>query len=238
MSNTKHLAQIVVVSYNGRAPFKEDMFIDLPVSMQALNLVLLSKRMNRPGQTTQARAADSALYALNGSIVRVALPRLVPQKTQTAFSEITISGDREALTVRTERVNNLTAVAEKTLADRFTSITLKAVARAAVKNALAAGAGIGTRAAMGKNNDAGPWIALLVSAIGKFWAVYSEKADTRSWRTLPDEIQMARVWVPAGTYKVGIRPMGRAGGELHGGGARTVTVRAGETMLLTERVLP
>ena len=235
---TEHLAQVVFVSYNGRAPYKEDLFIDLPVSMEALNLALLSKRMNRPGQTRQARMAEGAIYGVNGSIVRVALPRLIVQKSQTAFSEINLAGNQgQSFTLRTEVVDNLSAAAEKTLADRFTAITLKAVARAAVKNAVAAGAGLGTQAAMGKNNDLGPWIGLLVTIIGKAFAIYSEEADKRSWRTLPDEIQMARTWVPAGTYSVDIRPVGRTGGQPGTKATKTVTLRAGETVLITDRVL-
>ena len=238
VAETGRLAQLIVISYNGRAPYKEDLFIDLPVSMEALNLVLLSKRMNRAGQSRQARAADSALYGINGSIVRVALPKLVPQKAQTAFSEVTLSGDLAPVVTQTQLVDNVTATAEKTLGDNFTAITLKAVARAAVKNALAAGAGVGTQAAMGRNSDIGPWIGLLVSVVAKAFAIYSEEADKRSWRTLPDEIQMARVWVPAGTYTLGIRPVRRSGGEVRNERPRTVTLKEGEATLIMDRVIP
>ena len=238
MSETQSLAQLVVVSYNGRAPYKEDLFIDLPVSMEALNLVLLNRGLNRPRQGRQARAADSALYGLSGNVVRVALPRLVPQKTSIAYSEVSLTGTETPFTARTELVDNLTAIAEKTLADRFTAISLKAVARAAVKNALAEGAGYGTRAALGSDNNAGPWIGLLVTILGRMFATYTEEADKRSWRTLPDEIHMTRLWVPPGIYQVKVRPVSRSGAVGRQEALRTVTLRQGETSLVTERVLP
>lgn len=238
VSETEALAQLVVVSYNGRAPYKEDLFIDLPVSMEALNLVLLNRGLSRPGQQTrEGRMADSALYGLSGSVVRVALPKLVPQKSVVARSEVSVTGPEGAFTAGTELVDNVTAVAERTLADRFTAISLKAVARAAVKHALAEGAGQGTRAAMG-NNNAGPWVGLLVMFLGKFLAVYTEEADKRSWRTLPDEIQMTRLWVPPGTYEVGIRPVARAGGLERPESRHKVTLQRGTTSLILERVLP
>jgi hypothetical protein len=238
ISDTEGLAQLVVVSYNGRAPYKEDLFIDLPVSMEALNLVLLNRGLNRPGhQTREGRMADSALYGLSGSVVRVALPKLVPQKSAVARSEVSVAGAGGAFTARTELVNNVTAVAERTLADRFTAISLKAVARAAVKHALAEGVGQGTRAAMG-NNNAGPWVGLLVMFLGKALAVYTEEADKRSWRTLPDEIQLARLWAPPGTYEVRVRPVTGAGGLERQETRRTVTLQRGATHLLVERVLP
>ena len=36
----------------------------------------------------------------------------------------------------------------------------------------------------------------------KGFAVASEEADKRSWRTLPDEIHLARAWVSPGEYRV------------------------------------
>jgi hypothetical protein len=229
----------VVVSYNGRAPYKEDLFIDLPVSMEALNLVLLNRGINRPGQQgRQGRMADSALYGLSGNVVRVALPKLVPQKTSIARSEVSLTGPEGRFTATTELVNNLTAVAEKTLADRFMAISLKAVARAAVKHALAEGAGQGTRMAMGNNSNAGPWIGLLVMFLGKALAIYTEEADKRSWRTLPDEIHMTRIWVPPGTYEVNVRPVTKTGGSGRQPATRAVTLRRGETNLIIERSLP
>jgi len=237
VKESENLAQLVVLSYNGRAPYKDDLFIDLPVSVDALNLALLSKRMNRPGHGPQARAAESSLYGLSGGIVRVALPKLIPQKTQTSFSEITLSGEAGSFTTRSVLVDNLTATAEKALAEQFTSITMKAVARAAVKNALAAGAGYGTSAALGRNNSWGPLLGLLVSVVGRLFAVYSEEADKRSWRTLPDEIQMARIWVPAGTYEVAIQPKRHSGSGLRTETPRTMTLRPGGATLITDRVL-
>ncbi|MGH7216300.1 MAG: hypothetical protein ACREIG_03570, partial [Nitrospiraceae bacterium] len=38
----QQLAQVIVISYNGRAPRKEDQFLDLPISVDALQLVLLN----------------------------------------------------------------------------------------------------------------------------------------------------------------------------------------------------
>lgn len=238
LAETQGLAQLVVVSYNGRAPHKEDMFIDLPVSMEALNLVLLNQRANRGDRDRNARARDSALYGLSGNVVRVALPRLVPQKTSVAFSEINLTGPGRSVSGRTELVDNVTAIAEKTLADQLTAISVKAVARAAAKYALAEGASQGARAAMGKNNDAGPWLGVLVGILGKAMAAYSEEADKRSWRTLPDEIQMARLWVLPGTYQVTLRAVGRGGGRVGAETVRTITLHPDETSFVTERVWP
>lgn len=234
-SDTQRLAHVVVISYNGRAPRKEDQFIDLPISFDALRLVLLTKGAvgsNNPN----SRAAESLLYGLSGHVVRVALPRLVPQKTQVETGQVSLNGKSVSFSARTELVQNLTALAEKSLADRFTAITVKAVARAAVKYALAEGVGRGAQAAAGK--DLGPLIGILAGALARSLAIASEEADKRSWRTLPDEVQIARLWVPPGDYELWIRFLGRGGGVVGQESLHAVTLSAGETKVFAERVLP
>ena len=196
----QQLAQVVVISYNGRAPRKEDQFLDLPISLDALQLVLLNRGVSQSNRQSN-RAVDTVLYGLNGRVVRVALPRLVPQKTHVPVDTVSLipeNGNR--VTVNTELVHNVTALADKALSERMAGITVKALARAATKFALAEGATRGAQQAAGK--DAGPWVGLLVGLLTKGFAVASEEADKRSWQTLPDEIHLARVWVPPGRYQV------------------------------------
>ncbi len=233
-TETGQLAQLVVISYNGRAPHKEDRFVDLPVSMDALKLVVLTKAyMGRSSQ--QNRAAESVLYGLNGRVVRVAVPALVPQKTTVAHSQVSLTGPGASVTASTELAQNVTALAEKNLGDQFSRVAVKAVARAAVKFALAEGVGRTAQAAAGR--DAGPIVGLLASLIAKSVAVGTEEADKRSWRTLPDEIQIARLWVPEGTYTMDVRPVDRTG-QPRRAVSKQVTLYAGVTTFVTQRVLP
>ncbi len=227
----QQLAQVVVISYNGRAPHKEDQFLDLPVSLDALQLVLLNRGFSQASQR-QNRAADTVLYGLNGRVVRVALPRLVGQKTQVAADPVVLVPDGGTpITARTELVQNVTALAEKALAERLPAMTVKAVARAALKYSLAEGATRGAEHASGKD---AAWVGLLVSVLAHGYAVASEEADKRSWRTLPDEIHLARLWVPPGSYRV--RGTSFSGG--HASNDRPLSLAAGETVFLVQRVLP
>jgi hypothetical protein len=228
---TQRLAQIVVISYNGHAPRKEDQFIDLPISLDAMQLVLINRGLFNTNRR-DSRAADSVLYGLNGRVVRVALPRLVPQRTQVMSDSVMLVSDTGSqLTMRTEKVQSVTAMAEKTLSDRLPGITAKALARAATKFALAEGATRGAQQAAGK--DAAPWVGLLVGLLAHGFAVASEEADKRSWQTLPDEIHLARLWVPPGRYEMQNK---NSGGDISP--RRTVALAAGETAFLVQRVMP
>jgi hypothetical protein len=236
VAETQHLAQIVVFSYNGRAPRKEDRFIDLPVSLDALKLVLLTKGV-LGASTQETRAAESALYGLNGHVVRVAIPVLVPQKTSVTYGEISLRGADTIVSARTERAQNVTALAEQDLAEQLGGLAAKAVARAAVKYAMAEGAGRGAAAAAGQNN-AGALIGVLVRLLAHTLAVGTEEADKRSWRTLPDEVQVARLWVPPGSYELRIRSVGHNGEQVGWEAVHPVILVEGETRFITERVLP
>ncbi len=228
----QQLAQVVVMSYNGRAPRKEDQFLDLPISLDALQLVLLNRGIQQSNRR-QNRVGDSILYGLNGRVARVALPKLISQKTQVPVDTVTLVPDNgNPISVRTEMVQNVTALADKALSERLPGITVKALARAAVKFTLAEGATRGSQQAAGK--DAAPWVGLAVGLLTHGLAIASEEADKRSWRTLPDEIHLARLWVPPGRYQVpGVGWTGK-GAQ----GARTLELGAGETAFLIQRVLP
>ena len=227
----QNLAQVVVISYNGRAPRKEDQFLDLPISMDALQLVLINRALTNPN-TPQNRAADTALYGLNGRVVRVALPRLVPQPTHVPVDLITLDAASGApVSVKTEPVQNVTALAEKALSERLPGVAVKAVARAATKYAMAEAATRGSQSAAGQKNA--DWVGLLVSLIAHGYAVASEEADKRSWRTLPDQIHLARRWVPPGHYDV--KGTGFTGDGPPGN--RSLSLTAGQTVFLIQRVV-
>jgi len=232
----QQLAQVVVISYNGRAPRKEDQFLDLPISLDALQLVLLNRGFSQANRHSN-RPVDTVLYGLNGRVVRVALPQLIRQKTQVPLDTVSLVSDNGSrVTLNTELVQNVTALADKALSERIAGITVKALARAATKFALAEGATRGAQHAVGK--DAAPWVGLLVGLLTKGLAVASEEADRRSWQTLPDEIHLARVWVPPGRYQVPDWFIGGSHDPLNPEAMRTLSLGLGETVVLIQRVMP
>jgi hypothetical protein len=127
----------------------------------------------------------------------------------------------------------VTALAQKSLSERLPVITVKALARAATKFAMAEGAMIGAQHAVGR--DAAPWVGLLVALVTHGLAVVSEEADKRSWQTLPDEIHVARAWVQPGQHHISIRPSGQ--GVTTEKDGQTIALSAGQTMFIIQRVM-
>ena len=201
LKNDRHLAQIIILTYHGHGPKKEDLFIDVPISLDALRLVALTKPGLR-GSTRRTRGGEALLYGIHGRIARIALPRFTLNKKSQTLDTIQVRGTAARVTTSSQRMYDINAVAEKTLADEYDSLVLRAVARTAMKMAAAEGIAIGARAAAGKKNR--DWVGPLVGGLARVFALATEEADIRSWRTLPGEIQLARIWIEPGGYSVDI----------------------------------
>ncbi|MCA9463186.1 MAG: hypothetical protein KC590_13765 [Nitrospira sp.] len=229
LDNPGESAQLLVISYHGQGPKKEDLVIDVPVSLDALQLVALTK----PGFGRSSRATrggEALLYGIHGRIARIALPRFTMPHSSVAYDVIKVQSGSTQVNKQSQRVYDLAAVAEKNLADDYDGLVLRAVARSAMKMAAAEGIGLGARAAAGRNHR--DWIGPLVGGIARIFALATEEADTRTWRTLPGEIELTRVWVKPGDYVVGIQSMDHDGREVGEDQRRPVSLTGGETLML------
>jgi hypothetical protein len=197
------LAEVIVVSYDGLAPIKVNEFVDTPIP-----------------------DGSGGVY-----ILRVTFPKFVLRPTGLSGAEVRVVGEAGvAGSQPTFLVEDITAIAQKDLADRIGRISAKTIARAAAKYAV-------TRAAEhGVNQSRGDGSGAIVGLLGNIYGLASEQADTRSWRTLPGVIRMARVLVPPGRYTVEIEPDG-ANISPSATTSRDVTLEAGRKVFITERVV-
>lgn len=88
-------------------------------------------------------------------------------------------------------VENVSAIARKTLNERIAAIKGRAVARMLAKAGASAAAGV---AVARQTND--PALGALTAVFTNMLLGLTERADTRSWLTLPAQVQMVRVSMP------------------------------------------
>jgi len=124
----------------------------------------------------------------SGQLIRVSLPHYQKRNTIITSARLRLEND-PALVTKTEKVEDISSLEIETLNAQMAAITARALARAVAKHKMAKEAGQ-------KNGLAG----LIVNIAG----VLTERADTRSWLTLPAEIQIARLRAPAASYSVRI----------------------------------
>lgn len=224
----KGRGELVFISYNGRAPVKEDNFLDIPLSPEAIAYVFATSKENN-----QVKSTVRGISAIQGQLIRVAFPKFMSQKSEVAYADVSLtpqdgSGGME---MRTVPMENITAIAIKNLDDRITRIAAKAVARAAVKKVLA----LAIQQKVEK--ESGPMAGFLAGAVANAAAFATEQADKRSWRTLPDEIQLARIAAPPGTYNVEIKYIGKNGGVVGQKTISGIVIKAGEKRFVSNRMV-
>ncbi len=124
----------------------------------------------------------------SGQLIRISLPYYQKRDAIIAGARLLLKNDRELVT-KTEKVEDISSLEIETLNSQMAAITARALARAVAKHKMAKEAGQ-------QNGLAG----LIVNIAG----VLTERADTRSWLTLPAEIQIARLRAPAASYSARI----------------------------------
>ncbi len=229
LNETQELGELVLISFHGRAPRKTDIHIDIPFSGDALTAVLATRDIQNE---RHGRAAKSILFGLTGHVFSVALPKFVPQASQVSYTEISLIGNGRTETARTVLMEDVTSIAIQDLDDRLVRETARAVARAALKYALAKAAEHGVTQAT-ENEDLGRLVGFITSLAGSV----TEQVDTRSWRTLPDQIHLARIRIPPGHYQVRLRHVGPNGGVLDENTLAPIELVAGDLKILSHRTL-
>lgn len=146
-------------------------------------------------------------------LVRVSLPTLLQRPTR--LSRIRLVAD--AVQADGEPVEDVSSSANNWLADQVPGLLARAVTRNVARNEV-------TR----RVEEDNPAIGLLINLIGAFL----ENADTRTWRTLPDRMHLARMRIPPGqtTVRLEIRD---GTGRVLASQDRDLSLRPGGTAVLT-----
>ena len=149
--------------------------------------------------------------------IKVAFPRFgrpFNGCSQSSLRAASTNGG-DSLSSDSELVEDLSAIAIKSLNDRKGRVVGKAIARAIVKQAAVEAAVREADSAMDK---------ALVRIAGRVAAAATENADLRSWRTLPGKIYMASIFVPEGSYNIDASYCGRRAVL-----GRDVNIKAGQS---------
>jgi hypothetical protein len=159
----------------------------------------------------------------DGYVMSLAIPEFVEIRPQIAYAEISSEG----VTARSEMAEPIRNIVLKNFQQRLPAIKARAIARAIIKYAATKGA----QAAAGKNSTAGA----IVGLVGNVAAVATEAADLRSWTTLPADIGVARVWLPAGKHTLHVTFHNAGGGQMGPVFDVPVEVAAGQHKLISVR---
>ena len=159
------------------------------------------------------------------ALLSVALPKFVQRPVSVARFELS-EGSQSA---SSELVENVNAIAKKSLDDRLPAITARAVARLVVKD-------VAAKKIKKQSEDAGA-AGMLIGMMSDVGAAVSERADTRSWSLLPGNILLARLSLPAGTHNLKVAFYGNNGSILATRDYNAVKVMAGHKAFVSDYYL-
>lgn len=145
--------------------------------------------------------AINSFEASTASMVRIALPSYESRNNNVVAARITVS-DKQAVT---EMMEDIDAIAKKNLDAHMPAIIARSVARVVVKAVASKQA---RQVATKNNNDNNAMVGMLGALAFQVAAVATERADTRSWLTLPSNIQLGRLSLPPGSYSVKVELLG------------------------------
>lgn len=149
--------------------------------------------------------------------IRVAFPYFKPRPPSLNVAKIAVGNN----SARTQLFEDIAQIAIKNLKDRKARVIAKSAARAGIKY------GIQKKT----EEKFGDFAGFLVNMFN----VATEQADTRSWITLPDNIQVARLLYSPGTYTVDLDFYNRSGAVVDRIRFENVIVSAGEKTFLRYR---
>jgi hypothetical protein len=159
--------------------------------------------------------------------VRIATPYFESRAGTAAGVRISVDGDGSD----SEKVENIDAIARASLDAHMGGIVARSIARAVTKNAAIHGA---ARAGARDSQTA----SMLGSLAAQITALATERADTRSWLTLPANILMARLPLPAGAHNVTVDLLDGMGRQIERTEYRGVVITRGGKTFLTQHWIP
>lgn len=148
--------------------------------------------------------------------ISLAFPRYAVRRPACRKSTLSVESEDGHTEARAELVEDINSIAVKNLDDRKNRVISKTVARAAAKQAVlhAGTSEIEDRAAR-------DMVKLLFNIVN---TAVIERADIRSWRTLPGEVYLARMFLSEGQYNLYVRLCGVENQSLG-----SIMVKAGKT---------
>jgi hypothetical protein len=165
--------ELILFWENGLSPVKEEWSVNftvLPGQTGFVTIVNTDLGINIPFQLSNSNTVSASDFKM----IRLAFPKYTDR--QSLYTDITVHVGSE--NYKTELIEDVNTIARQTLKDRFANEITSALSRLIVKQAAEI-------ALQKQNKDLGAVLSVVNSV--------TEKADTRQWQSLPNQISYARI---------------------------------------------
>lgn len=196
--------ELVVLHLNGKIPYKisEELLF-------AWHDVWFAVNANNDLQGVAPDVLDAVYAGVYGNSIKISFPKLMDNPYAVKSSAFAVRKSRDEKSspenecsfgefYQTQLAQDIAAEAQKTLKEQLAAAFARTVTRAVTKFILSVQASNAAKNA--SNETAGQLVKSLLSIVN----AVTEKADTRSWITLPAQIRINSVFLDEGSYDVKI----------------------------------
>lgn len=155
---------------------------------------------------------------------QISVPEFMGVPQPVSAVELRVSGASAPL--RSSSIEDVTLAATENLNDRIGWLTARSLLRGTLK--YEATRRLSRQLGDGGNNGG----ALVGLIVGSIFTIATERADLRSWQTLPDTWQAARMFVAPGSHELALDAIGGESSRLG-----TFELAPGETLFIVARTL-
>ncbi|MBQ3834566.1 MAG: hypothetical protein II816_03530, partial [Elusimicrobia bacterium] len=199
--------ELIVINYNGLSPKKVDSVIEIAFSKAWIYFNAESVTSKEQDDVGKVRSAVAAGFS--SDYIKVAFPKYEKYNNKISSFSIEEIDEQEKTSLQKEYFSFATAdmgtLMTSALQRENLAIYSKTIARAVGRYVLAKV--VVDQVRQQDNNKSGGWASVLTQATLNIANSMLEKADKRSWRTLPEKINMARIYIPEGTHTFNIKYM-------------------------------
>lgn len=182
--------ELIIINYNGLSPKKTDFFIQM--SFDKAWLYYINADMIQEDQEEAQRIASATLAGLSKDSIKFAFPKYV--RISNSITSFALKDD----TSKSFLAQDMATMMESYLKNQNTLIYARTIARAVGRYLISKN--ISNQVEKQSGKDSGTIANVLFNVANSFL----EKADTRSWRSLPENINILRTTMEPGNHNLTI----------------------------------
>lgn len=216
------MGEVLIFHYNGLVPLRKSQTFQV-----GWDWLLAWSAAPTEGESISPEVENALRAGLSGRSVTVAYPVLEEQPYRVAGSLVAVDGMAAG---KTQLVQDTSDIIKKWLQEQLPGIWFRLATRAVVKQVLATQA---RHAAAQAADD--ETMGELAGMVVDIFGALTEKADTRQWFTLPAQVRLSRLFLPAGTHQIRLLLQDGNGNIIGEHDFGTVRVKAGQRLFLQHR---
>jgi len=219
--------ELVIIDYNGFSPVKIDNFFEISFGQGWAYVANMQVKGDDEQKVEQAMSIARSIAAEEQ--VRMAFPKYVPVNYQIRKVEAREIKAGAGGFAAGSLVEDIGAIAEKSLDDRINRVRAKTIARAVIKFVLSRKI---TQSVEKNNNELTTWLVKKAFAVA---SAVMEQADKRSWQSLPDKIFIVRLPMSEGKHSVQLNFLDQRGLTIKTQVLDNIQIKAGKKTFVTVR---